>query len=1044
MIRPDFSGAGTNESCQAPPIRNRIPTVKHFKKLNVASAISFALLSHQAHAVVQIKDDVSLSDQEYTEALQWTPGAEGNALQLDKVTVDAGVKGHAGVLVYDTNKNDISIGNSSLTGGENGYGLRVDNATDSNIVVDNTNLSGSGNGHAVLLKNMTDSALTLTGNTVTVDKGQGVGVYKATGSDILIQDTEIKTGEGGLGYSSNTLSGSHLTVKDSNLTGGKLGVSVSNATDGTSISLANTEVNSSGTGVGITTLNDSGLTVTDSTLSGDIYGLNLTNAGHATVSVTGGKITGAGRNGRAINMQNVANSNLAVKDSILTGGLLGVAVSKATDGTVISLDNTEVQGSESGVGITDLNDSALTLTDSTLSGDINGLNLTNASHATVSVTGGKISGGNKGLLGSFNDNSSLTISGSTLSGERNGLRADVNDSKIAIDSSEFTGIFGINVYGHDSDIRMNNSRTSGIYLAGNNIQADIAGSDIGALEINGSRDSEAALGNNTVNVESSRLNKVGILFGARTLGSNTVNLVNSEIIAETEAENAIYIQDTHDNTVNVKDSVIKGDITNVARYTDGHKDSNNVVNLDNSYFEGAVLTENQNPDGSPSTDLPRPGGTINMGNNTTWVAKGKSNAENINITDSTVDISDATVGADNWTSTNTDVLLNGNSQLNISNGKGDMNMVIKSDGKELESLGKEIVTIGKGDMDIHSEVADIGAYKYQLVQNKEGKWVLEQVGGTGGEGGTGGQVVLSNSANAVLSGMAASLASWNSQTGAIYERLNSRLAEEGGSVWGTYYGSEWAGKAGLGSTFNQKINGLAIGADKTLQLNGAIATVGAAVMHDDNHLSDFDEKGSGGSMNSTALQVYGKASLENGLFFKGTASAGRSSSKLQVRSSDGAMAKGDFKQTVFGLTGQAGYRYQVTEEVYVAPFVQMNGYTASGENFSMSNGMDVKSNRYWSARGEAGVEAGVATTVGGIAVTPHVMLSAGHEFVKNNDVGLNGRTFNNTVDGSGYKVAAGVEARVTNNLSAGVNVSYSNSQDVEQRLGITAGMRYSF
>lgn len=852
--------------------------MKHFKKLNIASAISLALLSQQTHAVVQIKDDVSLSDQAYTEALQWTPGAEGSTLQLGKVTVDAGVKGHAGVLVYNANKNDITIRNSGLTGGENGYGLRIDNATDSNIVVEKSVLTGTGTGLAGLVKNFTDSALTVVGSTFTAENGKGLDVYNATGSDILIQDTEIKTGgKSSVAYSSNTLSGSRLTIQGSTLAGGKRGISVG----------------------------------------------------------------------------------------------------EATDGTVISLNNTTVSGSESGMFVKNMTDST------------------------------------------------LNISDSTLSGKSNGLKTTLNHSSLSIDNSVLKGKEGINLSGYDSDV-------------------DIAGSDIGIIKISGQNASEDyPKGGHTVNIDSSKLTKLNVQFGSTFAGNNTINISGSELITAGENNVAIIIQDVSNNTVNVKDSVVKGNIENSIRYAPDGAASGNVINLDNSYFEGPVVTLIEDGEGNPA-DRPGLDSTINMGNGTTWKATGTSNAENINITNSTVDITDATVGADNWTSSNTEVLVNGNSQLNIADGKGDMNMVIKSDGKELEALGKEIVTVGKGDMDIQAEVADIGAYKYQLVKNKEGKWVLEQVGGNGGESGNGGQVVLSNTANAVLSGMAASLASWNSQTGTVYERLNSRLAEEGGSVWGTYYGSEWAGKAGLGSTFNQKINGLAIGADKTLQLNGATATLGAAVMHDDNHLSDFDEKGSGGSMNSTALQAYGKLSLDNGLFFKGTASAGRTSSKLHVRSSDGAMAKGDFRQTVFGLTGQAGYRYQVTEEVYVAPFVQMNGYTASGENFSMSNGLDVKSDRYWSARGEAGVEAGVDTTVGGIAVTPHVTLSAGHEFVKNNDVGLNGRAFNNTVDGSGYKVGGGLEARVTNNLSASVNVSYSNSQDVEQRFGITAGMRYSF
>ncbi|EMY3876191.1 hypothetical protein AAIQ60_004493, partial [Salmonella enterica] len=217
-----------------------------------------------------------------------------------------------------------------------------------------------------------------------------------------------------------------------------------------------------------------------------------------------------------------------------------------------------------------------------------------------------------------------------------------------------------------------------------------------------------------------------------------------------------------------------------------------MITLDNSHFEGAVITHNTNPEtGKDETEgFPPLGSTINLTNNTTWVAKGKSNAETVNITDSTVDMQDAVIKADTWHSENTDVLINSESLLNIGTGSGDMNVVIKSDGKELDILGKEIIRVESGEMAVEAGEVDLGAYKYEL-KYQDGKWVLVQKGSgesenntggetenntggetenntggeseneTGGEeeketGSTGGSgAVLSNSANAVLSALAA-------------------------------------------------------------------------------------------------------------------------------------------------------------------------------------------------------------------------------------------------------------------------------------------------
>ncbi len=1003
----------------------RIVTLNNFKKLNIASAISLAVLAFPAQAVVQIKDDVQLTDESYTEALQWMPGAAGNALELNNVTVVNNVDGASGIDVASANGNDITIRDSDIKGGWGGYSLHFKSVTGSNILIDNTALSSHGDSSSAYL------------------------------------------------YASDLLSGSNLTFKDSTLTGGKRGISITNAENGSVITADNTQINEvSSIGVWVSKLTDSTLNILNgSNITSKNIGLAVTEATGSEINIDKSTISAGGRgfsadvlqgstlnilNGSKIISEDIAvyiksmndSSSLTISDSLISGKNKGLET-KLNGGSSLNItDSTITGGSDRGL-ITTLKDNSVLniLNGSVITGKNIGLAVTEATGSEINIDKSTISGeSNQGINTTLNDNSSLNISGSTLSGKKNGLRADVKDSSVTIDNSSFTGAYGINFSGHNSEIALSNSHTSGIYLKANKQSVDIVNSDIGRLRIDGLGSNESKpMMNNNVNIESSKMEQLKIIFGEALSGGNTVNVVNSEIISLNEDEAAIFMQDNHNNTINVKGSTIKGDIVTGTGYGEPEPE-NNTINLDSSHFEGAIETFYDDGKGNPNPDHPGLGSVINMGNNTTWVAKGESNAETLNITDSTVDIQDAIVGADNWHSENTNVLINSESQLNIGTGSGDMNMVIQSDGKELETLGKEIITVQNGEMDIQADDVDLGAYKYKLV-NKDGKWVLERLESkewTELEDGS--KVVLSNSANAALSSLAAAQASWNSQTGAVYERLNTRMEQDTGGVWGTYYGNEWAGEAGLSSTFNQKINGMAIGADKTLPLKDGQVTMGVAVMHDNSHLSGFDEKGSGGSMNSTAVHAYGRLAMNNGLFFKGTASAGSASSKLHANSSDGSVSKGDYKQNLFGLTGQAGYRYQVTPDVYVSPYAQMNGYTASATHFSLDNGMEVNSDRYWSARGELGVEAGVKTSVAGMAVTPHVMAAAGHEFVKNNDVHLNdiGAGFNNTVDGSGYKLGAGVEAQMTKNLSAGVNVNYSRSQDVEQRFGLSAGVRYDF
>ncbi|EMY3876194.1 hypothetical protein AAIQ60_004496 [Salmonella enterica] len=105
--------------------------------------------------------------------------------------------------------------------------------------------------------------------------------------------------------------------------------------------------------------------------------------------------------------------------------------------------------------------------------------------------------------------------------------------------------------------------------------------------------------------------------------------------------------------------------------------------------------------------------------NTTWVARGESNPDTVNITDSKVDLQNAVIQADSWHADNTDVVINTESQLNI--GSGNMNVIIKSNGKESDIRGREIIRIESGEMAIKAGTVDIrGKNTYWLIRTGNG------------------------------------------------------------------------------------------------------------------------------------------------------------------------------------------------------------------------------------------------------------------------------------------------------------------------------------
>ncbi len=1038
--------------------------MKHFKKLKLASAISLAVITLSANATLQLNGDTQLTDETYGEPLVWAPDGAEDSLTLSGVTIDGLAKGGKGLSISETNSNTITVSDSNITAGETGYSLHLGKVTDSNILLENTNLlGGKGNPYLYYTETMSGSSLTIKDSTLDAKNTEKTGggsrgisiVTVDDGSSINLDNTNISNTSGSAINISNIVNNSSLNINDSTIdpvTGSSIYV---DTLEGSSINLGNTNI--SGAGINVSKIvNSSSLNINDSTIDPVAgTGIYVDTLEGSNIAITGSEIHGEAKSSaiHVINAtdsdilisdtslldstylysnDNLSNTNLTIKNSILgtesVPSVRGITVNGgAVDGSIITVDNTKISGTtEYGIYVENLDDSTVNIQNGVqITDSKTGVKVNTSQNANINMNNILIDASETGFYLGKSSNATVNINGSDIN-------AGVGDGF----SSQ---TFGVQLGGEDSEFNIESSKISA------------EGSDLGAIGVRffDSVGSTLNITNSEISTASSNQEEGAVSLYLNNTNDSVANVSDSKLTG------ALGIRNSNNNTINITNSSAKGDVIFYYDAEGAEQSNNNKVNFDGSYLEGSIhnyqfdsATDTKDYDGSNTQKS-----SINFINGSEWKATGTSNIENISVTDSTVDMQDAVVSADNWTSQNADVLVNTGTELNINTGTGDMDVVIKSDGKELDSLGKSIVSVNSGDLDIHADAVDVGAYKYELVE-KDGKWVLSQVESDQGDVDQGDvskpdtptHPVLSNSANAVLSSLASSQASWNSQIGTVYERMGARLPKDSGGVWGSYYGNEWAGKAGLSSTFNQKINGVAIGADKTLALSGGQLTLGAAIMYDYSHLSDFDEKGSGGSVDSAALQAYGSLELNNGLFFKGTASAGRTDSSLHVRSSDGTLAKGDYKQTLFGLTGQAGYRYQVTEDIYVAPYAQMNGYTASGADFKLDNGMKVSSDRYWSARGELGIEAGMNSTVGGITVTPHIMAAGSHEFVKNNDVHLNDlrNGFNNTVDGSGYKFGAGIDAQLTKSFSAGVNVSYSRSKDEEQRYGINAGLRYSF
>ena len=198
------------------------------------------------------------------------------------------------------------------------------------------------------------------------------------------------------------------------------------------------------------------------------------------------------------------------------------------------------------------------------------------------------------------------------------------------------------------------------------------------------------------------------------------------------------------------------------------------------------------------------------------------------------------------------------------------------------------------------------------------------------------------------------------------------------AVWGVYSNGRDRLSTSAGAGLSMSTNGVTLGFDKTFDArNDAVMTTGLFTSFQNSDV-DFN-RGGNGRVKTSSVGAYADWH-KDGWFVNGITKVSQFSNDVNARMTSGKRASGSYDQT--GLSGdvQGGYKFALTENAWVAPYVQASLFSANGATYKLSNGMkaDVKSVR--SATTEGGVIAGYNAS----KVTPWIKVGTGREFVSNN------------------------------------------------------------
>jgi len=262
--------------------------------------------------------------------------------------------------------------------------------------------------------------------------------------------------------------------------------------------------------------------------------------------------------------------------------------------------------------------------------------------------------------------------------------------------------------------------------------------------------------------------------------------------------------------------------------------------------------------------------------------------------------------------------------------------------------------------------------------------------------------------------------------------------------WVRSYGNQFSVSAASGAAYQQRQQGLSIGADAPLAAGDGNWLVGITAGYSKSMLNL--DRGSSGSVDSYHAGAYATwLDRESGYYVDTVARLNGLRNEADVRLSDGSKAKGDYSTLGAGVSLEVGRQLALADDWFLEPFAQLSGLVVQGKEYSLDNGMHADSASTRSLLGKLGTTVGRTFSAGeGRSVQPYLRVAAVHEFVNDNQVKVNDNRFGNNLSGSRGEIGAGVAVAWDDKWQAHANFDYSHGSKLEQPWGVSIGARYNW
>lgn len=333
---------------------------------------------------------------------------------------------------------------------------------------------------------------------------------------------------------------------------------------------------------------------------------------------------------------------------------------------------------------------------------------------------------------------------------------------------------------------------------------------------------------------------------------------------------------------------------------------------------------------------------------------------------------------------------------------------------------------GDAVFNVVGERVDLGAYSYGIERLGD-DWFLVS-GGREVSPATRSVQALFNSAPTV----------WYGEMSALRSRMNEVRSSGQGGGWMLGYGNKHQVAGSDGLRYKQNQAGFSLGADTPLDSSDGVLMVGLLAGHSKSGLSQA--RGSAGTVQSFYVGGYGTWMGSDGYYVDGLLKLNQFQNHADVVMSNSTKAKGTYRNYGVGASLEAGREVQLTERLFVEPFVQVSAVAVQGKSLNLDSGLQAHSATTRSLLGKVG------TTVEhrNQWVSPYVKVALAHEFARDNEVKVNGNSFRNDLQGTRAELGAGLSLSVAKDLQLHADFEYMNGTKIKQPWGGSVGLRYAF